>query len=52
MHGYGMMGHMNMMGPGMWFFMLLLWGFAIFGFACMLKWVYDQMRNKSNHSNH
>lgn len=52
MHGHEIMEHMSMMGPHMWFFMILLWGFAIFGIACMLKWVYDQMRDKRSHSNH
>ncbi len=40
MHGYGMLEHMNMMGPQMWFFMILLWGFAIFGLACAIRWIY------------
>lgn len=50
MHEYGM-EHMNMMGPQMWFFMILLWGFAFFGLVCMIKWVYKQVRVKSSHSN-
>lgn len=40
MHGYGMMGNMEMMGPGMWIFMLLLWGAAIFGLVCLVRWTY------------
>ena len=51
MHGYGM-EHMNMMGPQMWFFMILLWGFAIVGMACTIKWLHNQMRDKGSHSNH
>lgn len=39
MHGGGMMDGWGMMGPVMWIFMLLLWGFAIFGLICSVRWL-------------
>lgn len=39
MHGEGMMGGWGMMNPVMWLFMLLLWGFAIFGLICAVRWL-------------
>lgn len=51
MHEYGM-EHMNMMGPLMWIFMILLLGFAIFGLVCMIRWIYGHMRDKGSHNNH
>jgi len=39
MHGGGMMDGWGMMGPAMWIFMLLLWGFAIFGLICAVHWL-------------
>jgi putative membrane protein len=39
MHGGGMMDGWGMMGPVMWIFMLLLWGFAIFGLICAVRWL-------------
>lgn len=38
MDGYGMMEHMEMMGPWMWITMSLLWGFIIVGLICMIRW--------------
>ncbi len=46
MHGYGMMGQMNMMGPLMWIPMLLLWGFAIFGLVCLVRWIIARTRRQ------
>jgi len=37
MHDCGMMGCGGVMGAGMWIFMLLLWGFAIFGLICAIR---------------
>lgn len=34
-----MMGGGGMMGVGMWIFLLLLWGFAIFGLVCAVRWL-------------
>lgn len=39
MHDGGMMGGGGMMNPVMWIFMLLLWGFAIFGLICAVRWL-------------
>lgn len=39
MHGHEMMDGWGMMGPLMWLFMLLLWGFAIFGVLCAARWL-------------
>lgn len=36
-HGGGMMDGWGMMSPVMWIFMLLLWGFAIFGLICAVR---------------
>ncbi|MEJ2698756.1 MAG: SHOCT domain-containing protein [Desulfuromonadales bacterium] len=41
----GMMdGQGGMMGPGMWVFALLLWGFAIFGLICAVRWLVGRVR--------
>ncbi|HAD05462.1 MAG: hypothetical protein A2005_01970 [Desulfuromonadales bacterium GWC2_61_20] len=37
MHGGGMMDGWGMMNPVMWIFMLLFWGFAIFGLICAFR---------------
>jgi hypothetical protein len=47
MNGYGMMGLTNMPGPFMWIFMLLLWGFAVFGLVCAVKGVFITMRRNN-----
>lgn len=39
MYGSGMMGNFDMMGPLMWLFMLLIWGFAILGLFCAIRWL-------------
>jgi len=39
MHGGGMMDGWGVMGPLMWFFMLLFWGFAILGVVCAIRWL-------------
>ena len=39
MHGGGMMDGWGMMGPGMWIFLILFWGFAIFGVVCAVRWL-------------
>jgi putative membrane protein len=46
MHGNGMMEGMPMMGPLMWVFMLLLWGFAIFGLICAIRWFLSRGKEK------
>lgn len=38
MHDHGMMSWWVMMGPVMWIFMLLLWGFAALGVICAIRW--------------
>lgn len=38
MHGHGMMNGWGMVGPLMWIFMLLFWGFAILGVVCAIRW--------------
>jgi len=38
MHG-GMMDGWGMMSSAMWIFMLLFWGFAIFGLICAVRWL-------------
>jgi putative membrane protein len=35
----GIMNGWGMMGPVMWIFLLLLWGFAIFGLFCAVRWL-------------
>jgi putative membrane protein len=37
MHGSGMMNGMPVMSPLMWIFVLLLWGFALFGVICAIR---------------
>jgi putative membrane protein len=37
MSGYTMMNGMPMMGPLWWIFMLILWGFAIFGVIMLVR---------------
>jgi putative membrane protein len=44
MHGHGMMNGWGMMGPLMWIFMLLLWGFAILGVVCAIRWLFFEKR--------
>jgi putative membrane protein len=39
MHGGGMMDGWGMMNPLMWIFILLLWGFAILGLVCAVRWL-------------
>lgn len=39
MHDGGMMDGLGMMGPVMWLFMILLWGFAIFGLISAVRWL-------------
>jgi putative membrane protein len=39
MHSGGVMDGGGMMGPAMWVFMLLLWGFAILGLICVVRWL-------------
>ena len=55
MHGYGMMGDWSMMGAQMWISMILLWGFAIFGLICLIRWIvlhfHGDSDKKSGHSN-
>jgi putative membrane protein len=38
MYGYGMMGNTAMMGPFMWFVMVLLWVLVIVGVISLVKW--------------
>lgn len=44
MHGGGMMDGWGMMGPAMWIFMILFWGFAILGVVCAVKWLLSRGR--------
>lgn len=41
-----MMEGMTMMGPIMWFFMLLFWGFVIFGFIYAGRWLFSRGRSE------
>ncbi|MFO7983374.1 MAG: SHOCT domain-containing protein [Desulfuromonadales bacterium] len=45
MHDGGMMNGWGMMGPLMWLFMILLWGFAMLGVVCAVRWLVS--RNKT-----
>ena len=45
MNGYGMIGFANMSGPFMWIFMILLWGFAVYGLVCAVRWVLQHSRH-------
>lgn len=38
----GMMDGWGMMSPVMWIFMLLLWGFAILGVVCAIRWLVNR----------
>jgi putative membrane protein len=49
MHGHGMMNGWGMMGPLMWVFMLLLWGFAIFGLICAVRWLVTRGKAGEEH---
>lgn len=40
----GMMNGWGMMGPLMWVFMLLFWGFAIFGVICAVRYLLGRKR--------
>lgn len=45
MHGTGFMNGWNIMGPGMWIFMLLFWGLIIIGIISLVRW----LAGRSNH---
>lgn len=45
--GHGMMNGWGMMGPLMWIFMLLLWGFAILGVICAIRWLFFERRREA-----
>jgi len=47
-HGGGMMDGWSMMGPVMWIFMLLLWGFVIFGVICAVRWLIVRSKPDGN----
>lgn len=42
-----MMEGMTMMGPIMWFFMLLFWGLVIFGFIYAGRWLFSRGRSET-----
>lgn len=44
MYGNGMIGNTAMMGPFMWFFMVLLWGLVIVGVIYLVKWSMSRSR--------
>ena len=49
MQGHEMIVYMNMMSPQMWFFMILIWGFAIFGLVCVIRWLVRHARHNNDH---
>ena len=48
MYGGGMMNGWGMMNPLMWIFMVLLWGLAIFGLICAVRWLLSRGTGKGN----
>jgi len=44
MHGNGMMEGMPTMGGIGWIFMLLVWGFALVGILCTLRWFFSRRK--------
>lgn len=51
MNGYGMIGFANMSGPFMWIFMVLIWGFAVYGLVCAVRWVFMHSRHDDGKMN-
>jgi len=49
MHDYGMSGYMHSMTPIMWVFMILIWGFAIFGLVSAIMWLVEHERHNKSH---
>lgn len=48
MYGDGMMNGWGMMNPLIWIFMVLLWGLAIFGLICAVRWLLSRGTGKGN----
>jgi|GEM_PF-1910795 len=46
MYGQGMMNGMVGISSFMWVYMVLLWGFAIFGLIFAIRWIINQGRQE------
>jgi len=52
MDGYGMMNGYGMTGIFMWIFMILIWGFAVYGLVCAVRGVLTHSRHNDGKGHH
>jgi putative membrane protein len=51
MHDGRMMDGWGMMGPWMWFFMILFWALVLFGLVWTIRWLADRNKQRGEKRN-